>query len=249
MEPLTNTPGRPPGYFPSSEAIKAIKKAAGSRPVVPFLGAGISLAAGFPTIRFVVQYLAKMDFAIHLGVFADRFPDLAEQYEAVDRYRQHPSRFIEDFGWPDIGQLDADLWSWLGRNHKDNTFGPCGGQGRYEIALDPDCQAQTKTPQAVNRDPKQLAQLLCDIVPGRASGADSALDLRDHLNAIVQWSLRHDLMQRESGTAQATEKEWLLWKKWYHDGTPETGPSLLDGDWESMLDRLCEGSFDLTDRA
>ena len=38
------------------EILKLISKEASYRPLVPFLGAGISVSAGFPTIKFVIQY-------------------------------------------------------------------------------------------------------------------------------------------------------------------------------------------------
>ena len=94
--------------------------------------------------------------------------------------------------------------------------------------------------------------LSCDINPDVVAGSSvfgqtpEPLDLRDHLRAIVQWTLRHDLADRESGTALATLEEWQRWKTWYFGGS-QTQPELLYGDWEPLLDRLCEGSFDLTD--
>ncbi|MGN6547437.1 MAG: hypothetical protein ACTHK7_20460, partial [Aureliella sp.] len=80
-----------------------------NRPLVPFLGAGISVASGFPSIRQLNQYLSKVDFAIEQGVYSHRYAS----NKADADYRNHPSRFLLDFGWPEIGQLDADLWQWL----------------------------------------------------------------------------------------------------------------------------------------
>ena len=54
---------------------------------------------------------------------------------------------------------------------------------------------------------------------------------------------------RETGTSKAAMREWLQWKKWYASGqdAPDAQPELLYGDWESLLDHLCEGDFDLVD--
>src|SRR5262249_8303309 len=65
--------------------------------------------------------------------------------------------------------------------------------------------------------------------------------------AIVQWVLRQDLADRETGSSEATQREWRRWKAWYHGDSTIKEPELLYGDWEALLDRLCEGNFDLTD--
>ncbi len=109
------------------------------RPVIPFIGSGVSISAGYPTIKLVIQYLAKVDFAIRFGVFQDRFPLVKEgkkgQEEQVESYRQHPSKYLKDFGWPNLGQLDADLWSWLERDTRFDIPGVTG-EGRYKIWKD-----------------------------------------------------------------------------------------------------------------
>ncbi len=106
------------------------------RPVIPFIGSGVSISAGYPAIRLVIQYLAKVDFAIRFGVFQDRFPLVKEgkdgQEKQVEIYRQHPSKYLEDFGWPNLGQLDADLWSWLERDTRFDML-DVKGEGRYKI--------------------------------------------------------------------------------------------------------------------
>ncbi len=230
------------------EILDKISEEAHHRPVVPFLGAGISIAAGFPTIRFLVQYLAKVDFAIKLGVFADRFPSLRGKENAAETYRRHPSKYLEDFGWPDLGQLDADLWTWLGRGLEQTNKGYCG-EGRKRVYQDSCAHLENRS-----SDDARVPDLLsCDINPDVVAGSSvfgqtpEPLDLRDHLRAIVQWTLRHDLADRESGTALATLEEWQRWKTWYFGGS-QTQPELLYGDWEPLLDRLCRrASFDLTD--
>ena len=99
------------------------------RTIVPFLGAGVSLAAGFPTISRLTSHLAKIDYAIKEGIYSDRYPAVSDGLEtALAKYKDRPSDFITDFGWPDIGQLNADIWRWLSRrtvagtHHRDQEI-------------------------------------------------------------------------------------------------------------------------------
>jgi hypothetical protein len=199
------------------------------------------LASGFPTISAIVEYLSKVDFAIQNKVYSHRYPQFSE--EVAGEYRDHPSRFLRDFGWPKLGQLDADLWEWLDRELSPNS------EEQYR-------QRRTTSyilPHFPTSEPPDL--LSRDICPSLYS--DNAeeklkvvtLDLRDHLRAITQWGLRRDLRLRETGIANAAIREWLQWKKWYASSrdAPDTEPPLLHGDWESLLDHLCEGDFDLVD--
>ena len=329
------------------------------RPVVPFIGSGISVSAGYPTIRLVIQYLAKVDFAIRFGVFQDRFPLVKGGKEAqealVEHYSRHPSKYIEDFGWPDLGQLDADLWEWLGRKRfkgyeipneivESEDYGVLG-EGRYRIWITClmrhiKCQKYLsavfdlinnfmkiieygetvntnhaifdkiskskknyykhstndkedkitnelinsiaealnsildnkdkkniefaihkvfKILEETNKNPSdEVIDVLSNDITKRPIGNTETyqLEFRDHLDAIVQWTLRQELAQREYGTRHATLKEWLQWKRWYHHAdtnvkvesdSKDFRPNLLFGDWEMLLDKLCEGNFDLAD--
>ncbi len=305
--------------------LKIISNEARYRQIVPFLGAGISISAGFPTIKLVAEYLAKVDFAIYFGVYEDRFPDLDDGHKAGDTYRQHPSKYLEDFGWPNIGQLNADIWAWLGRGINEDKIDNKEIKSYEEIKVfmskyfkDSNCpmdeqlipdlkvwlegdinekikvkndNAEIKSYEEIKNikgegrkkiwenDFKQytkkfpdysvttLDYLANDITPfvdyltptfltsdeGRFIsnvGLDKQnrqLDFRDHVKAIVQWTLRKELAERESGTAQAMLDEWLRWKKYYFEDNPIEEPGLLHGDWEVLLDRLCEGNFNLAD--
>ena len=238
------------------DILETISKEAKSRPVIPFLGAGISISAGFPTIKYVVEYLAKVDFAITFGVFADRFPDLQNgQQETIDTYyRQHPSKYLEDFGWPEIGQINADLWDWLHRGLDSSNNKDFNGEGRKKIFEDSQTTSDNyKKTGDLSIFPDLLSN---DILPNdkyinhsKKNNPDKQLELRDHIRAIVQWSLRKELAERESGTTRALLDEWLQWKHYYFQDTEKNTkpPKLLHGDWEMLLDRLCEGNFDLAD--
>lgn len=289
------------------DAIDLLNRQCRARPIVPFLGAGISVASGFPTISAIVEYLSKVDFAIQNEVYSHRYPDIQIYKKEVAReYREHPSRFLRDFGWPRLGQLEADLWEWLDREfnstlpiESDPSIKHAAGKaavvsegvdnvpigfGRKQLLVR-DLQLlieqeQYRQRQIASRNlphsskPELLDLLSRDICPSshllqvvsQVSHGEITkfkitpviaeenpqvitLDLRDHLRAIAQWGLRKDLRLRETGTSNAAMLEWLQWKKWYASGrdAPDTQPELLYGDWESLLDHLCEGDFDLVD--
>lgn len=247
--------------------LEKIRKEASYRPVVPFLGAGISVSAGFPTIKFVIQYLAKVDFAIQFGVFADRFPNIRDdQQAAVETYRRHPSKYLEDFGWPDLGQINADIWDWLewplSDKEKTEKWKKCKHKGVGRIKIWENCKiaAESLIKQNEERRKKDLCNLMTlpdllayDVTDKPILGVSKAikngpLELRDHLQAIIQWTLRKELAGREDGATRAILKEWLKWKQHYfNDCKNVSEPGLLYGDWEMLLDRLCEGNFNLAD--
>ena len=54
----------------------------------------------------------------------------------------------------------------------------------------------------------------------------------------------------DSNTVKASLRAWMRWKQWHKGRDPEDKnvPSLLYGNWETLLDFLCEGSLDLTDQ-
>lgn len=220
------------------EILDTIIEEARYRPVIPFLGAGISISAGFPTIRFVTQYLAKVDFAIRFGVYKNRLPGgKNQQEEFLDDYRRHPSKFLEDFGWPNFGQIDADLWAWLGHESTVKQLegeGEGEGEGRRIIR---------------EKIPKILAQKYSLIDDITTIGNNTGLDYRDHLKAIVQWNLRQNLSDQEAGTKDGIINEWIKWKKFYHKNNYKNNsePSLLYGNWEILLDKLSEGNHELVD--
>lgn len=199
-----------------SEIIDLIIKESRHRPIVPFVGSGISFSAGFPTISPVIQYLAKVDFAIRFGIYRERFPpfDGANGKKSlVERYRNYPSQFIRDFGWPNFGGLDAELWAWLKRE-QEQGYPNIKIVGKHEEITD-----------SLNE-----------------------LETRDHLLVLIQWVLRREQEQRDEGTEEGIKEGWQRWKEWYSSGKGDKGPKLLYGDWEMLLDKLCEGDFGLVDR-
>jgi hypothetical protein len=67
------------------------------RPIVPFLGSGISAGAGFPTMSSVTDYLAKY-----------RYYSLLVNDSSI-------TQFAEEHNWHDIHRLNADVWRHLAK--------------------------------------------------------------------------------------------------------------------------------------
>ncbi len=195
-----------------SAAIALLIDESRSRPIVPFLGSGFSFASGFPTITGVIEYLSRIDFAIQFDLYKHRYPHFVEGRD----YKEHPSYFVEDFGWPPLNDLNAELWNWLSRD--DST-------AKNAIA---------------NSGPLG-SDLMDDLF-----SPSTKIDFRDSLTAITQWSKRRVLFDKDSGTRVATRTQWLEWKKWYI-GESKVRPDMLSGDWDEMLERICEGNLDLVD--
>lgn len=83
-----------------------------NRPIVPIVGAGLSADSGFPVIRSVVRYLAKLYAGTDRGApFARvRFRGVEWLREMISgRYREKPWYYVTDFGWPDRFELQQDL--------------------------------------------------------------------------------------------------------------------------------------------
>lgn len=98
------------------DALDALTRAEETgRPVIPFVGAGISVESGIPAISQLKSYLAKVRFYVRNHVYSGSYRQ--EPLPGLDRHRreyvQDPSRFVRDFGWPDFNQINADLWLWL----------------------------------------------------------------------------------------------------------------------------------------
>src|SRR5580704_3652589 len=81
------------------------------RPIVFFLGAGISVGSGFPSIRPLNGYLAQLLFAFHQGMFDHRFSGIRLDFRRSSDLR--PSKLIEMFDWPSPERLAHDMWRWL----------------------------------------------------------------------------------------------------------------------------------------
>jgi hypothetical protein len=101
------------------------------RTVVPLLGAGVSVDAGVPSLSELTAYLAKTKAYIRHEIFraqppaADASPifdgaedgkkDGPEKAFSLAPFRRQPRDFLREFGWPDLHELNSDLWNWLAR--------------------------------------------------------------------------------------------------------------------------------------
>jgi NAD-dependent SIR2 family protein deacetylase len=92
-----------------SEVVEALEWASNhGRAIVPLLGAGISVESGIPALGSLTQYLAKVKYYISRGglMRESAYRDRRERYHS-------PSLYLQDFGWPDPHQLNAELWKWV----------------------------------------------------------------------------------------------------------------------------------------
>jgi hypothetical protein len=94
------------------KALQALYKAClDRRPIVPLLGAGISVESGYPTTGSIVRYLAKV------GSFLDKQLYLSDRVSRTDwenTLYYERNEHIGWFGWPDPFQLSDDLWNSTG---------------------------------------------------------------------------------------------------------------------------------------
>ncbi|WP_157469461.1 hypothetical protein [Gemmata sp. SH-PL17] len=73
------------------------------RPIVPLIGAGVSVGTGFPSMAGVTTYLAKVQFYIRNVAVNDQIH--TEGAPDTTYLRQH--------GWPELNQLNAEVWRYL----------------------------------------------------------------------------------------------------------------------------------------
>lgn len=111
---------------PSVEDLARALKSARERgqQIVPIVGAGLSADCGFPVITAVVRYFGKLykyitmrgplyDYSKLNNPSADFFDRHFKEYQLA------PWKFLEDFGWPDLFQLNEDLLTKL-EDENDN---------------------------------------------------------------------------------------------------------------------------------
>lgn len=96
-------------------AINFLEKAfCEGRPIIPFLGAGVSAGSGFPLTDGLRNYLCKVKFFIRYSVYRRLLGDSTPPHNHLrpDFYEFNPAEYLVDFGWPDYNRLTADLWSY-----------------------------------------------------------------------------------------------------------------------------------------
>ncbi len=78
------------------------------RPIVPLLGAGISVESGYPATSSIMRYLAMVRYFLDKRLY---FPDQLFMTERDKELRYESKEHIGRFGWPDPFQLRDDLWN------------------------------------------------------------------------------------------------------------------------------------------
>jgi hypothetical protein len=78
------------------------------RPIIPIVGAGLSVHTGFPILNSICRYLARFLYALEhdllLPKFDDGTPDIKlnkQLSDLMNRARQQPIHYLDKFGWPD----------------------------------------------------------------------------------------------------------------------------------------------------
>src|ERR1700730_11292576 len=104
------------GYLKAIHILRHASEA--GRPIVPLLGAGISAGSGFPLIDQLRSYLLKVKFFIKSSVY--RY-FLAQREQpgtnlSVNDPENHLSTYVKEFGWPDLNQLNSDLYQYTERD-------------------------------------------------------------------------------------------------------------------------------------
>ena len=120
------------------QALQTLYKAClDRRPIVPLLGAGISVESGYPTTSSIVRYLAKVRYYLDKHLY---LPDKVSDSDWEKKLRYEGKEHIGWFGWPDPFQLNDDLWN-SGKINKDPNKASGELKGiyeQYQQAEDPD---------------------------------------------------------------------------------------------------------------
>ncbi len=214
------------------EALKEIIEEGKHRPILPFIGAGISISAGLPSIKLLIQYLAKTIFAIDFGIIGSK---------GTEGKRGDYKQFLEggDGGWPNIGELNEKIWDWL----KNDGLNKIRNKEKNinEGALKTYSDLEEKLHQAGIGAVKDWDSLSWDLTQETDN-----LDYRDSLHAIVQWVLRREL---DDSMHLAMLREWCKYKAEYDKNKDKqvTYRGEIHGDWQALLNKLCGGDQNLAD--
>lgn len=197
------------------------------RPIVPFLGAGISSHSGFPVTTDLVAYLLKVKFFIKYGVYRHSLGQVFDPQKAiaVDDPENRPSRYLADFGWPVLNQLNSDLYQFT--------------------TLDADISRVD--PQHVTRMEKIATKSFGDLPDSIRHFNDITEDQRTKTCGFVWGSGRWRLHSAVAHTAleglrlvdeDLTENvQQAVWK----------GELIPRADWSALLMELAEGNLGLID--
>jgi len=183
------------------------------RPIVPFLGAGVSVGTGFPSMTAITAYLAKVRFHIR-HVARSTAPSTTPDGTADADY-------LRQYGWPDLNQLNADVWRYLSFGAFADGQAPKGeltSVGRLSRLID-QCRAALTEP----------APDLARLATGRWQVP----------NDRIQFAIQVQLLEMLSA------KDWKAANELW-EGVVQ-GKTALRGDWYDLMMSLTEGDFDLVD--
>src|SRR5215213_112119 len=107
------------------EAVKDILDASKcGRNILCLIGAGASVDAGIPPLSKLTEYLAKVQCYITNQAFQARRRPADRRPRFGEHYRNDPSQYVRDFGWPDPNCLNADLWQWIDQSFRKEEEKP-----------------------------------------------------------------------------------------------------------------------------
>jgi len=202
------------------------------RPIIPFLGAGVSVGTGFPSMTAITNYLAKVRYYIRHVV--PEFDDFGGSPEAD---------YLRCAGWPDIHRLNAEVWESV-KDHKDDK-----DKKRvmlvYEQLLDKTLRT-LEIKKDEDKDESEALKLLCDLgITGNLSKIGSEY-WTNHPNSRPELAAQHQILQmaavKDVNAAKALLPEVLK------DSVRESGTQFLfRGDWYDLLMSLTAGDFALVD--
>lgn len=98
-----------------------VKGVRNGMPVVPLVGAGISIEAGVPPLLEVTRYLARTKAYLRHRIFENK-PRRRDETpphlfltgeKELPSFDLQPREYLRDFGWPDPQELNSSLWHWL----------------------------------------------------------------------------------------------------------------------------------------
>lgn len=196
----------------------------GGRPIIPFLGAGISVNSGFPPMAAITEYLAKVRFYIRNIIKSSPLPD-------AEHLRRH--------GWPGFSELNAEIWRYLTASTSKEA---------RDAVLEPFLQKLTALPQTatdkggfatrfVRVDKDIDRDRFNDLLKQQFNEATRWDENRNsRIRLVVQSQFWDLLSDNESAAAQQ------LWPTFLHPNSQG-----LRGDWYDLMMSLTDGDFDLVD--
>jgi hypothetical protein len=138
---------------PSIEATEFLQRAfREGRPIVPFLGAGVSAGSGFPLTDNIREYLCKVKVFIRYSVYRRLLGEDLPPLKTLppDSLEFGPAKYLIEFGWPDFNRVTADLWRYAEQPYSTDIEGMsaelkwCQEMRRVEQVASPILEARAR---------------------------------------------------------------------------------------------------------